>query len=117
MGIHGLDHQPAAEPARKICLENGVDISQHVSRVIDFDEMTQADFIFTMELEQKRYVLLFLSHLAERCFLLGSWPDKESSKGNIKDPIGGGPKDYANAFQVISRRIDHILPILQSFVE
>jgi protein-tyrosine-phosphatase len=114
MGIYGLDHQPAAESARKICWENGIDISQHISRVIEFEEMNRSDLIFVMEMAQKEYILLFLPQLAERLFLLGSWPERDSAKGNIKDPICGSYKDYSNAFQVISRRINTILPYLQS---
>jgi protein-tyrosine-phosphatase len=114
MGIHGLDHKPATEPARRICMHHGVDISAHVSRPLDFDELNRGDLIFTMEMVQKDFVLLLQSHLAEKVFLLGSWPLKDSSKGNIRDPMCGGLKDYANAFETISQRIDHILPYVQS---
>jgi protein-tyrosine phosphatase len=114
MGVHGLDHQPATEPARRICMQHGIDISSHVSRPLEFDEMNRCDLMLAMEMAQKDFILLLIPQLADRIFLLGSWPLKDSPKGNIRDPIGGGLKDYGNAYETISRRIDHILPYLQS---
>jgi protein-tyrosine-phosphatase len=114
MGIHGLDHQPATESARQICVQHGIDITRHVSRPIEFDEMNRCDLMLTMEMVQKDFIVLLLPQLAEKIFLLGSWPDKDSPKGNIKDPMGGSLKDYSNVFNTISRRIDYILPYLQS---
>jgi protein arginine phosphatase len=116
MGIHGLDHQPAAEPARRICLEHGIDISTHVSRPLEFDEMLRSDLILTMEMAQRDFILLLLPHLTERVALFGSWPSKDSPKGNLRDPIGGSFKDYENAFETIFHRIDHIIPFLQSLL-
>ena len=114
MGIHGLDRQPAAEPARRVCLGHGIDISAHVSRPLEFDEMNKSDLILTMEMAQRDFILLFLPQLAERVALLGSWPSKDSPKGNIRDPIGGSLKDYENAFETILHHIDSIFPFLQS---
>ena len=114
MGIHGLDHQPATESAQQICVQHGIDITHHVSRPIEFDEMNQCDLMLTMEMAQKDFIVLLLPQLAEKIFLLGSWPDKDSPKGNIKDPMGGSLKDYSKVFNTISRRIDYILPYLQS---
>jgi protein-tyrosine-phosphatase len=114
MGIHGLDHQPATQSARWVCLQHGIDISGHVSRPLEFDEIHQCDLIFAMEMAQRDFILLFLPQLAERIFLLGSWPQKDSPKGNIRDPMGGSLKDYGNAYETIERRIDTILPSLQS---
>jgi hypothetical protein len=67
-----------------------------------------------MEMVQRDFIVLFQPQLAEKVFLLGSWPLKDSAKGTIRDPMGGGLKDYAHAYEAISRRIEHILPYLQS---
>lgn len=114
MGIHGLNHQPASELARQLCEEHGIDISQHLSRPLGFDELNRADLIFTMEMVQKDFILLFLPHLVDRVSLLGSWPDKDASKYNIRDPIGGAVKEYRQAYDAIARHIDRILPFLQA---
>ena len=113
MGTHGLDHKPASEPARQICAENGIDISKHVSRQLDFNEINQSDLILTLEMAQKDFILLFFQRLTDRVFLLGSWPEEDSPKGNNRDPMGGSIKDYRKAFETIARHIDRIMPYLQ----
>jgi protein-tyrosine-phosphatase len=114
MGIHGLDHKPATESARRTCMQHGIDISGHVSRPLDFDEMMRSDLLLTMEKAHKDFILLLLPQLSDKLYLFGSWPQKDSVKGNIRDPMGGGLKDYGNAYETISRRIDRILPYLQT---
>jgi protein-tyrosine-phosphatase len=114
MGIHGLDHQKATEPARRVCAQHGIDISSHVSRPLEFDELGRSDLIFAMEMMQKDFIRLLQPHLSDRVFLLGSWPLKDTPKGNIRDPMGGALKDYASAYETISQRIDYIIPYLQS---
>jgi protein-tyrosine phosphatase len=106
MGIHGLDHKPASE--------HGIDISKHVSRQLDFNEIDESGLILTLEMAQKNFILLFFKHLTERVFLLGCWPGEDSPKGNIKDPMGGSIKDYRKAFETIDRHIDRIIPDLHT---
>ena len=112
MGIHGLDHRPASELARQVCAEHGIDISKHISRQLDFNEINESGLILTLEMAQKNFILLFFKHLEERVFLLGCWPGEDSPKGNIKDPMGGSIKDYRKAFETIDRHIDRIIPDL-----
>jgi protein-tyrosine phosphatase len=113
MGVHGLDHQPAAEPARRVCNLHGIDISGHFSRPLEFDELNRSDLVLAMETMQRDFITLLLPQLREKTFLFGSWPSKDTPKGNIKDPIGGSQRDYEEAFAIISRRIDEMLPSLQ----
>ncbi len=113
MGIHGLDHQSASELAQQVCAENGIDISKHISRQLDFDEINESDLILALEMAQKNFMLIFFKHLADRVFLLGSWPGEDSQKDNIRDPMGGSIKDYRKAFETIARHIDRIIPDLQ----
>ena len=116
MGIHGMDRQGAAPLAREICLENGVDISGHVSRQLNFEEIGASDLIFCLEMIHKDFILMFFPHLVDRVFLLGCWPDRDSKKGNIKDPMGGGLRDFRRAYETIAGHIDRIVPDLQELI-
>jgi len=112
-GIHGLDRQSASATAQRICSEHGVDISGHVSRPLSFEDLNRAELIFCMEKVHKDFILLFLPQLVDRVFLLAAWPNKETSKCNIKDPMGGSEKVFRQAYDTISGHIDRILPFLQ----
>jgi protein-tyrosine-phosphatase len=114
MGIHGLDHQPACEPARRISLEHDVDISGHFSQPLSFETLNRADLVFCMEMVHKDFILLFLPQLVDRVFLLAAWPDKDTPKANIRDPMGGSGKDFRIAFETIAGHIDRLLPLLQA---
>lgn len=116
MGIHGLDFKPPSDYAVQICHENGIDISSHLSRSLFPDELRNADLVFVMEPVQKQFIHTFFPAMADRMFLLGSWPGKDSAKGIIHDPIGGSIEQYRKTFRRIDNHINRILPyIFQQF--
>ncbi|KMQ52866.1 protein tyrosine phosphatase [Chitinispirillum alkaliphilum] len=112
MGIHGLDNQPASENSIIACKENCIDISSHRSRPLVADELVEADVIFTMEIVQKEFIRLFFPRVEEKTFLLGSWPQKETRKGNIRDPIGKSLKEYRKAYREIEKHIKRVFPLV-----
>jgi protein-tyrosine phosphatase len=114
MGIHGLDGRPASGIARQVCLEKGIDISNHISRQINPDELFKADFIFPMEQVHKEFIKIFFPRVSEKVFLLAAWPGDENRKTNIEDPMGGGQKAFRRTFDKIAAHIDRILPELTS---
>ncbi|MFP4416216.1 MAG: hypothetical protein ACLFSB_02995 [Chitinispirillaceae bacterium] len=112
MGIHGLDLQPPSKLSAQLCAEHGIDISSHRSRPLVFDELNEADFIFTMDFVQQEFIQMFFPALRQKVYLLGAWPDKPGRKNVIKDPIGGSAKVYQKTFESISYHIQRILPEL-----
>jgi protein-tyrosine-phosphatase len=113
-GIHARENQPAARLAQEICFSNGIDISRHQSRPLNPRELAAADCVFVMEQVQKKLLTLFFPALQDKVFLLGSWPEPESRKGNIPDPIGGSEGDYRRIFELLSAHVDRIIPHLLS---
>ncbi len=116
MGIHGLDSQPASKNSVLACSEKNIDISAHRSRPLIPGELVKADLIFTMELVHKDFLKLFFPAVADKTFLLGSWPQKETKKGNIKDPIGRPLKDYRKAFDQIEKQIQRVFPYVVHYL-
>jgi protein-tyrosine-phosphatase len=112
MGIHGLDRQPPSPPAVDVCREHGVDISRHRSRPLSAEELLRADLILVMEQVQGHFIKMFFPMVAERVFLLGSWPERESRKGNIKDPIGHSRRVYLTTFETIQGHIERVAPLV-----
>lgn len=110
MGLKGLDQHAAAEEVLKICYDNGVDLKNHLSRPLIPEELHKADLIFTMEQGQSQFLKVFFPRIEDRVFLLGSFPKKDSRRGDIKDPYGGSEKDFRKTYDIIDRHIDRILP-------
>ncbi len=112
MGTHGLNDQPATEYARIVCEENGFDISSHKARSLINEELQDSDLILCMEPGQKKFVQTFFPWHRDKVALLGAWPDKESLRSTIDDPIGGTLEEYRRTFRIIHDHIERILPLL-----
>lgn len=110
MGIHAPEGRCATDLAVEICRDNSIDISPHRSRPLMPEELKKSRFIFTMEPVQVDYIDLFFPQVADRIFMLGSWPVRKSKKATIADPVGRPAKIYRKTFETISNHIDCLLP-------
>jgi protein-tyrosine-phosphatase len=109
MGIHGHTDIPAAELAQQACMEHGIDLSAHRSQPLDGEILRQADFVFCMEAEQRRFLQTFFPWHRKRIFLMGAWPGKETRKSPVQDPMGAPIKIFRKAYDVIEKHVDRIL--------
>jgi len=114
MGIYGLNDSPATEYAQAVCKKNGFDISSHRARSLVGEELLKADLILCMEPVHKKFVQVFFPWHRDRVALLGAWPDKQTRKSSIEDPMGGSYKKYQKTFGIIKVHIERILPLLLS---
>ena len=112
MGIHGLNDYSATEYAQKVCEKDGIDISSHKARYLVGDELQKADLILCMEPVHKKFIQTFFPWLHEKVFLLGAWPEKQTRKSAIKDPMGGSYEKYQAIYSLIKTHIERILPLL-----
>ncbi len=112
MGIHGLNDYSATEYAQKVCEKDGFDISSHKAQSLVADALQKADFIFCMEPVHKKFVQTFFPWLRKKVFLLGAWPEKETRKSAIQDPMGGSYEKYQQVFALIKGHIERIIPLL-----
>jgi protein-tyrosine-phosphatase len=112
MGIYGVTDSPATKYARAVCKKNGFDISSHRGRSLVGEELLKADLILCMEPVQRRFVQVFFPWRRDRVVLLGAWPDKETRKSAIEDPMGGSYKKYQKVFAIIKEHIERIIPLL-----
>lgn len=112
MGTHGLNDHPATEYACAVCEENGYDISSHKARSLVNEELQASDLILCMEPGHKKFIQTFFPWHRDKVALLAAWPEKESSKSSIDDPIGGTLEEYRRTFRIIHDHIERILPLL-----
>ena len=112
MGIHGLDDSAPTEYSQAVCEEHGFDISSLRSRSLVGDEIQKADLILCMEPAHKRFVQTFFPWQRDRVFLLGAWPEKETRKSSIPDPMGRSYENYQRIFNMIRGHIERILPLV-----
>ena len=112
MGTHGVDGMGASSFAKKICEDEGFDLSNHSSRPLIPEILIKSKLILTMENVHNEYIYSFFPIVKDKTFLLGTWPELGNNKSNIKDPIGGAMNKYRKAFNEIKNHIDRIMPLL-----
>jgi len=112
MGTHGLNDSPATEYAQAACKKNGFDISSHRARSLVGKELLKADLILCMEPVHKRFIQVFFPWYQDRVALLGAWPDRETRKSSVEDPMGCSYKKYLKTFSIIKIHIERIIPLL-----
>lgn len=113
-GVFDFSGYPASGNSVKVCEENGVDISGHVSRYLDDGIVMSSDLLLCMELEHKNFILDRYPYLRDKVFTLREYT-KDSKKIfdiNIEDPVGEGIDVFRDAFQKIRMEIERIFPFL-----
>ena len=112
MGIHGLNNYPATEYAQAVCKKNGFDIASHRARSLEGEELLKSDLVLCMEPAHKKFIRVFFPWHRDKVALLGAWPEKETRKSAIEDPMGGSYKKYQQIFSLITMHIERIIPLL-----
>jgi len=108
MGVSGLDHFPATEPAQQACEEHGIDISGHRSRAIIGEEIQDADWVFCMEPGHQKFLNTYFPWHKDQFALLAAWPDKPNRKSIVPDPMGRPIDYYRDVYDQIAGHIDRI---------
>jgi methionine aminotransferase len=52
--------------------------------------------------------------IAEKVFLLGAWPEKQTRKNAIKDSLGGSYEKYQEVYSLIKTHIERVIPLLKT---
>ena len=90
-GLSVLFPAPAAENARAVMEERGLDISAHRARQLTEDMVREADLILTMTERHAALICTIFPHAHEKTKTLAAFAGKE---GNVADPFGGSPETY-----------------------
>lgn len=102
-GVMGLVGQPADPIASKLLRELGIDMSGHVSRGIDPDEMRRADHILVME---KRHRAWFRENAAEVFPKVSLVREHLDGPLDVHDPVGATTKEYRACFGKLFESIE-----------
>lgn len=113
MGIHGLNEQEPSKLAKEVCEENGIDISSHRSRKLVIPELESSHLIFSMERIHRDFIRLFFPKFDDKSFLLRAWPEEETRKSNIRDPMGKPIKVYRQVYNIIREHVTRIIPVIE----
>jgi len=85
-GTMARDGMPASSEAVEVCLEMGIDISDHKSQMISVELINDADIIFAMSISHYQSIIAMVPTAVSKTTLL--------VESGISDPIGGTIEVY-----------------------
>lgn len=103
-GIAAGDGAPAADHARLVMAERGIDVSAHRSQQLEADLAERADLIVAMSEGHRRSLLEWIPALEPRTLLL--------DPHGIPDPIGSGTTTYRATADKIAERLAPLVEVV-----
>lgn len=105
-GTAAFDDIPASQESVIVCRENGIDIGQHLSQLVDQELLDESDLIFTMTEDHYQQVIMIDPGAEIKT-------EKLSSNCDIQDPVGLGVDVYRQCFneiqEAVVKRVKEIL--------
>ena len=94
--------RPSPAEAQRVATRRGVDLSAHVSRLVNLEEVTRSSVIIVMDAAQRRRISSLAPAAAPRIFLLGDFDPGPVRTRAVQDPYGF-PEDV---FEAVFTRVD-----------
>jgi L-threonylcarbamoyladenylate synthase len=110
-GIMMLGGMGATEQTREILKEGGMDVSDHLSRMVTKDKIDKSDIILVMEKIHEEKILEVEPAAKNRVFLLKEFARMNNSL-DIADPIGKSSEFYRSIFATIKQAVERIIDII-----
>lgn len=104
-GILG-NYSPASEFSIQAAFSNGLDLSNHKSKTISEQEISQANIILTMTNEHKDLLLYICPNAKNKIFTIYEYVLNEDK--DISDPFGLDLSYYKNCFDELNYLISKI---------
>jgi len=97
-GISGLIGHPADDKA-KLCMQRlDIDMSPHIAKRLNAEQLKQADLILVMSHNQQKHIEQTWPFAKGKVFRLGHWQNK-----NVPDPYQHDQAFFDNTFQLIQQ--------------
>lgn len=102
-GMSAGNGSPASREAVHVLAEDGIDLRNHESQPLTERLLLHADHVLTMTRGHRQSILNLYPDLADRVRLLSA------DQGDIADPYGGGPRDYAECKESIEQNLKTLI--------
>jgi protein-tyrosine phosphatase len=112
-GLIPLVGMEATEEAKQVAKEDGIDLSNHRTRMLTETDIRKADLIFVMERRHEEYIISKYPYVAKKVYILKDFKKignfDTSENPDIEDPIAKDIDFYRKTFAVIKESIDRAL--------
>ncbi len=112
-GSSALEGLPASALAIRVAENNGIDLTGHITRLLNRSLVKEADLIVVMSSKHKETIRVIEPSALEYTFLLSEFCD--GIDGDIADPIGGNFEGYERTFELINNCLSQMKDRLKTF--
>lgn len=116
-GSSASEGMPAATYAIQTASSRGLDLTKHRSRPLTAALLREADLTLAMEPAHVAAARSLAPDTADRIHLVTEHGAEGGANGGVRDPISGGPDDYADTFNRIRSHMLRWLPVIREAVE
>jgi len=113
-GIHGWEAVPASALAVEVMRERGVEISGHRSQPMSEGLAAWADLILTMTAAQRNWIQHAFPEADGKVMRLAEYA---GAAGDVDDPYGGNPEEYAQCADTLAALVPGVLARLRASSE
>lgn len=108
-GLSAFFPQKASKNAILVMNEIGIDISSHVSRLINEEMIKESTLILTMERYHKEVITKMYPGTADKVFTLKEYVMNTKEDLDVVDPYGGNIEEYRRCRDELSYLLDKLL--------
>ncbi|AZT90732.1 low molecular weight protein arginine phosphatase [Caldicellulosiruptor changbaiensis] len=108
-GLSAFFPQKASKNAVLVMNELGIDISSHVSRLINEDMIKESNLILTMEKYHKEAIINMYPGVMDKVFTLKEYVLGSKENLDVVDPYGGDVEKYRKCRDELNDLIDKLL--------
>lgn len=108
-GLSAFFPQKASKNAVLVMNELGIDISSHVSRLINEDMIKESNLILTMEKYHKEAIINMYPGVMDKVFTLKEYVLDSKENLDVVDPYGGDDDKYRKCRDELNDLIDKLL--------
>ena len=108
-GLSAFFPQKASKNAILVMNEIGIDISSHVSRLINEEMIKESTLILTMERYHKEVITKMYPGVMDKVFTLKEYVLDDKKELDVVDPYGGNIEEYRRCRDELSYLLDKLL--------
>ena len=105
-GLFAFSGQSASGEALATAREFGLDLSLHQSKPVSEKLLAEADLVLVMTGHHKQALLSGMPQFVDKVYTLTAFVEES---GDVADPFGGGPAEYQQAAQELTRLITRLV--------
>ncbi|BCS81473.1 low molecular weight protein arginine phosphatase [Anaerocellum diazotrophicum] len=108
-GLSAFFPQKASKNAILVMNELGIDISSHVSRLINEEMIKESNLILTMERYHKEVITKMYPGVMDKVFTLKEYVLDDKKELDVIDPYGGDIEEYRRCRDELNFLLDKLL--------